>query len=133
MRRKRHTIPLFSLCIRSAWGYAAQAPHQLVFLFCLPLRQGSMRRKRHTIPLFSSCIRSAWVREPSCGSLTTLHAWGSAPRPRLGDGPRLGYLFPASLRSGRKQIEPRGKNTVQGMNDGRLPITCHTKMQSHTK
>ncbi len=82
---------------------------------------------------FVSFIRSAWVREPSCGSLTTLHAWGSAPRPRLGDGPRLGYLFPASLRSGRKQIESRGKTTVQGMGNGRLPVACSVKKRCHTK
>ena len=56
-------------------------------------------RRAATSYLFSFLVsRSAWVREPSCGSLTTLHAWGSAPRPRLGYGPRSDRFVPLTRR-----------------------------------
>ena len=71
------------------------------FLFCLPLRLG----------------QGALVRPPNNPTPTGLH-----PVTPLGYGPRLGYLFPTSLRSGRKQIESRGETTVQGMSDGRLSV-----------
>ncbi len=62
------------------------------------------------------------MRPPNNPTPTGLH-----PVTLLGFGPRFDYLFPASLRSGRKQIEPRGENTVQGMNEGLLSITHYDK------
>ena len=65
-------------------------------------------------PVISCFVsRSAGQEGPSRGPPAPPRSWGSAPRPRLGYGPRLGYLFPTSLRSGRKQIESRGECSVQ--------------------
>ena len=88
-----------------------QPPQPVISCFvCRSL--GLLRRKRHTIPLFLFCLplrlgQGALVRPPNNPTPTGLH-----PVTPLGYGPRLGYLFPTSLRSGRKQIETRGETTV---------------------
>ena len=65
----------------------------LCYLCCLPLCLGECGASATPFLFFSSVIRSARVRGPLCGPLTTPHTWGSAPRPRLGYGPRSKYLL----------------------------------------
>ena len=51
---------------------------------------------------------------------------GLHPKTPLGYGPRLGYLFSTSLRSGRKQIESRGKQPCQAREKGAYRLlTCY--------
>ncbi len=83
-----------------------------VNMFWEGVTRGILRRAA-AYYLFSCFVcRSAWVRGPLCGPLTTPHPRGCHPVTPLSYGPRLGYLFPTSLRSGLKQIESRGEYTL---------------------
>ena len=101
-----------------------------LFFCCTPLRGGTKffaacrRASLLFFVLFATPLGQAGrnAAAPCTPAHTGLH-----PVPPLGYGPRLGYLFPTSLRSGRKQIESRGETTVLTVGEGRLSVACCEK------